>query len=129
MSNIIQILIVIFSLVGTIFTGVMVYFMSKINKKQEDAAVKVEQVKSVLETTQLSGTKKMDILVKVANDTHTLVNSNMGVQLKISAVALRRVANLTKEPDDIAAADLAEKALSSHEAKQTIVDSRNKPGV
>ena len=128
MSNIIQILIVIFSLVGTIFTGVMVYFMSKINKKQEDAAVKVEQVKSVLETTQLSGTKKMDILVKVANDTHTLVNSNMGVQLKISAVALRRVANLTKEPDDIAAADLAEKALSSHEAKQTIVDSRNKSG-
>jgi hypothetical protein len=59
---------------------------------------------------------------KTGIDTHTLVNSNMGFQLNVSAVALRKIANATKDPEDIAAALLAERLLKEHIAKQAIVD-------
>jgi hypothetical protein len=61
-------------------------------------------------------------LAKVAEDTHTLVNSNMGNQLKVSSVALTRVAELTGHPDDQAAAKAAQEALVAHEGKQKVVD-------
>ncbi len=55
---------------------------------------------------------------------HTLVNSNMGTQLKIAAVAIRRVATMTNHADDMAAADLAEKLLAEHMHKQAVVDAK-----
>lgn len=58
----------------------------------------------------------------VARDTHTLVNSNMGTQLKISAVALAQLAAYTKNPEDAKAAKIAQQALEAHEAKQKAVD-------
>jgi hypothetical protein len=58
----------------------------------------------------------------IAVDTHTLVNSNMGAQLSISAVALRQIAFLTKDPVDVEIASKAEKLLAEHEAKQRSVD-------
>jgi hypothetical protein len=57
-------------------------------------------------------------------DIHTLVNSSMGFQLKVSSVALRKVAMQTGDPDDIAAADLADRMLKEHETKQATVDLR-----
>ena len=65
-----------------------------------------------------------DGLVSVANDTHTLVNSKMGVQLKITYLTAMRIAQLTKSPDDIAAADVAKLAYEEHVEKQAIVDKR-----
>lgn len=59
---------------------------------------------------------------KTANKIHTLVNSNMGVQLEISAVSLRRNATATKDPEDIRVAELAEAALKNHQVQQRIVD-------
>lgn len=61
-------------------------------------------------------------LEKSAESTHTLVNSNMGAQLKISAIALRVVAELRGTPADIEAAEFAEKLLIEHEQKQARVD-------
>jgi hypothetical protein len=61
---------------------------------------------------------------KVGEAIHTLVNSNMGAQLKIAAVALRRLADNTTHPDDVAAAVLAEKLLHEHEIKQASVDAK-----
>jgi len=58
----------------------------------------------------------------VANDTHILVNSNMEKALLIAAIALRRVANLSKDPSDITAAEAAEAALAEHRSKQKVVD-------
>jgi hypothetical protein len=58
---------------------------------------------------------------------HTLVNSNMGEQLRISAVALRRIAETTREPRDAEVAAEAERALSEHLAQQEEVDSRPPP--
>jgi ABC-type transport system involved in cytochrome bd biosynthesis fused ATPase/permease subunit len=92
-------------------------------EKAATAAVKVEEVKQRLETTTATNAGMLAQIAKVGEATHTLVNSNMGTQLKISAVALRRVAELTKHPDDLAAADLADKGLHEHEGKQAIVDS------
>lgn len=62
---------------------------------------------------------------QTGDDTHTLVNSNYGFQLKISATALRKVAAASMDPEDIAAALLAERLLKDHEAKQKVVDDKN----
>ncbi len=71
---------------------------------------------SVKESTVLNGTKIGEI--------HQLVNSAFTTQLKLTAVALRRVADLTKHPDDIKAATLAEKLLSDREDEQKKIDAR-----
>lgn len=45
------------------------------------------------------------------------LNNNMGHQLKISAMALRRVADLTRHKNDRLMADVAEEYLAEHEKK------------
>lgn len=64
-------------------------------------------------------------LTTVAKDTHTLVNSNMEKQLQINAIVTRRLAVITKDPEDIKAADDADSLLREHVKKQTIVDSKD----
>lgn len=59
---------------------------------------------------------------KVGESIHVLVNSNMQAQLKISAIALRRIALLTSDKEDKIASQLADKLLREHEKKQTEVD-------
>lgn len=59
---------------------------------------------------------------KKLTDIHTLVNSHMAIQLRISAAALRRVADITNDPKDIETAELAEQTLHEHESGQTVVD-------
>ncbi len=62
---------------------------------------------------------------KVAKDTHTLVNSNMGLQLRAYATMARRLASLPGATDvDRDVAYAAEKAVVDHEAKQAVVDAR-----
>lgn len=61
-------------------------------------------------------------ILRIAKDTHTLVNSNMGVQLQLTATALQRIANITKDKDDMKAARLAKTLLMAHEQKQAVVD-------
>lgn len=59
---------------------------------------------------------------KSAEQIHGLVNSNTGRILMTSMVALRRLADVTKHPDDIKAAEVATEAYNSHQAQQNIVD-------
>lgn len=66
--------------------------------------------------------EKIGQVGKVADATHTLVNSNMGTALRSSASALRRYADLTHDEKDIALALAAETLLAEHEAKQKMVD-------
>jgi hypothetical protein len=61
-------------------------------------------------------------LVKVTNDTHTLVNSEMGRQKQLTAIALRRLAITTNNPKDVEAATLAESIYEYHMRRQAIVD-------
>jgi hypothetical protein len=93
--------------------------------KADTTATKVEEVKMKLETTDSDTKEKLDVIKVVADKTHDLVNGAMSAQLKISAVALRRVADLSKHESDTTAADLAERALSEHELKQQMVAAYN----
>lgn len=67
---------------------------------------------------------KLKVIEKTGAQTHALVNSNMGVQLKISEVALRRLAEITNHPSDISAWEASKEALSDHEDRQAVVDSK-----
>jgi hypothetical protein len=94
--------------------------------KADTAAVKVEEVKTTLAADKASSDAKLGGLAEVTGKIHVLTNSNMAAQLKISSVALKRVAELTKHPDDVAAFQLADKLLREHEGKQAVVDSNER---
>jgi hypothetical protein len=135
----------------TIFTGVMTYYMAKLNIKQAAAAVKVEEAaslakkvdakvdvvavkaeeaKKTLEVNTAEVGDKLNGLQtvaleskKIAVDTHTLVNSNFGVQLKLNRDLSHRIASspdATEEDKKIA--DLAETVYQEHLRKQAVVD-------
>lgn len=62
--------------------------------------------------------EKADRLAEKTELVHTLVNSGYGALLKDKAEALRRVAQLSQNPQDAIAAEFAEKALEEHMAKR-----------
>ena len=90
--------------------------------KSETTEQKVAEVKSDLAASDAKTVAQLNKMEVTGEKTHILVNSNMGVQLKLSAAALRRLANLTSDPDDVEAATLAETMLAEHNKKQAIVD-------
>ncbi len=53
----------------------------------------------------------------IAAQTHTLVNSNMAVQLRLHATTARRLANLTNDVVDMETAHLAESLAKEHDGK------------
>lgn len=57
---------------------------------------------------------------------HTLVNSRMGVQMRISAAALRSLSALSKKQGDAENADAAERLLGEHNVQQAIADAEEK---
>ncbi len=64
---------------------------------------------------------------KVRNDIHTLVNSNMGTQLRSNAILSRRIAMLPgATEEDLNLAFDAEQLWQEHQAKQQTVDDQNK---
>lgn len=93
--------------------------------KLDKAAEKVEEVKQTLTATTSTQDAKLDEMSKVGTATHALVNSNMGTALKLNSVVSRRLADLTKDTADITAADLADKLLAEHVAKQAMVDAKD----
>lgn len=90
------------------------------------AAVKVEEVKEVLASAESATAAKLTEIVDMGVSNHTLLNSSMATALRVGMIALRRVAELTRHPDDVAAAELAEKSYHEHEAKQARVDAAAK---
>lgn len=80
------------------------------------------EIKSKLEVTAKARDQKLEAIAKTGEAVHVLVNSNMSAALKTCAVAMRRVADITKAKGDIDAANLAEELSRDHEAKQSIVD-------
>ena len=96
--------------------------------KANETSDKVAEVKVDLAKTSEDQAVKLDKIEETGDKVHTLVNSNMGVQLKLTSVAMARIAELTKDPMDIRAADLARSLLHEHEKKQAVVDGKeNKP--
>lgn len=67
-------------------------------------------------------------LAQVTADTHTLVNSQYGTSLRLTAELSRWKANQTgSTPEDRTAADHAEKMYHEHQTKQRIVDRKDRP--
>jgi len=89
---------------------------SKAAAKEATKAVKVAVVTAEV------ASQKADSLAEKTEMVHKLVNSGYAVQLKVSSVALRRLADITNDAEDISAAELAEKAVQEHEQKQSVVD-------
>lgn len=88
-------------LFGMLATIIVAWIIHHTGRKQEVKIAKVEEI---------------------AKQTLTHVNSGKGLQLKLGAVVSRRLAELTKNPTDIEAANLADKLLIEHEKEQAIVD-------
>ena len=107
----------LFVFLGLLLNAVVQY----VNARK--AAAKVHDVANALEINNAIADGKLSEIKQTGIDTHTLVNSNMGSQLKLTAVALRRVAELTENEDDFNAAVEAEKLLADHVRKQAVVDS------
>lgn len=122
MSDQVVIVNAVIAFLGTVFTGVMVYYMAKLKAGAEKAAVILEKTTSVADT-------KLNAIAKVADATHKLTNSNMGVQLRLTAGMARRVADLTGNPKDVQAADEAEQLCKEHQTQQDKVDEKYPGGV
>ena len=60
--------------------------------------------------------------IVVAKATHTLVNSDHGISLRLTSGYTQRIADLTNDPKDHAAAVEAKKAADDHDAAQKTVN-------
>jgi type II secretory pathway pseudopilin PulG len=88
------------------------------------AEQKAEHVAEVAaETAQTTQEQNAQIL-KTTDKVHVLVNSQMGQQLMMYAITARTLANLTKDPEHIKAADEADKKLAQHQLRQSLVDDK-----
>ena len=66
------------------------------------------------EHTAVAADERLARLETVTHEVHSLVDGAMGEQLKLTARATRRLADLTQDPRDIEAAVNAEAALQEH---------------
>lgn len=66
--------------------------------------------------------RKQEAISKVVDNTHTLINSQYTASLQLVAQTSRALANLSKNPSDVTAADRAEKKLLDHQTGQDVVD-------
>lgn len=100
------------------FSGVIcasLFTLLKVETTSIETKVALNEATAKTQIARSETTKKL-------TDIHTLVNSNMSIQLKVSAAALRRVADLTNDHKDVINAELAENALAEHEASQKHID-------
>ena len=83
--------------------------------KAETAAIKVEETKSALHGYQQILDRKLEGLAQVTRTVHRLLNGRMGTQLKLAAILSRRLAEMTKLPEDLHAAEMAERLSREHD--------------
>jgi hypothetical protein len=119
----VEIVLTIIGGLVTLITALNPILLAMINKKQTKALQNSEDAKVALVNATEKNNTKIDEIQKVGIDTHTLVNSNMGVQLKLASDLYEFKAATTKLPEDIAGAKRARNMYEEHVKKQNIVDS------
>lgn len=97
---------VIMSVIG----GVLAYLQLRLEK--------------AVDTARRTGTEEASDLMGVAQQTHTLVNSGKQLDLQIAMIALKRLAEVTDNADDKAAANLAEQRYQAHMNAQIKINDR-----
>lgn len=95
-TGLVQIIAAVIGLVGTIFMGLTMYFIARMNVNQKLAELK-----------------------SVADKTHNMVNGTHGATLMLHMISAQTLATLTKDPQHIKDAELAAKMLAAHEAAQS----------
>jgi hypothetical protein len=113
--------------IALIALGVMQQFQAAKARAAEKASAEARDAAKAM---AVSAAEAAETNRKQTDKIHTLVNSNFESQLRISSMALRRVADLTKgkpggEIDEKIAVE-AEKLLRDHVTKQAIVDNMPK---
>jgi hypothetical protein len=58
----------------------------------------------------------------ISEDTHTLVNSQMGTALKVNVATLTALYEVTRLPEHLALLNEAKQTLADHDRKQALVD-------
>ncbi len=113
----------------TYLTARMKYLADEVNRKQDLAVRRVEEVKVDLEHSDAARGEQISAVTmaqSVHGDQlkaiHTLVNNNMAIQLRINAEQAQELANLKQTPEARHIADIAARALAEHEARQRQVD-------
>lgn len=106
------------SILGMIISGVIAILLKRMNDKADVAAEAVRSVKIDLKHNDQNFSSKLLDIKRTTEATHLLVNSAMCDQLRITAAALRRIADFTGMPEDITLAKAAEKALAEIIARQ-----------
>lgn len=71
---------------------------------------------------------KLDAVQALGEQTHILVNSNMGTSLLTTSNLAQRVADLTQKPEDAAVATDTRQKYDEHMAKQAVVDKQSESG-
>ncbi len=89
-SDTVQIFTAGFALIGTLITAFLTYSIAKLAKDQKNGNAAITKV-------------------------HTIVNGGMRVVLFANLTIARRLADVTKDPVDVAAAAVAEKLLTDHD--------------
>lgn len=115
----------VLTLIGTMFTGIMSYLMMRLNQKTDRAAATANEVKETLATTTERHEHKLGAIAKTTaenkvqgEEIHRLVNGQMSVQLRVSWLAMKRIADLTGDEEDGKLALLAQEAYTNHEIAQ-----------
>lgn len=78
---------------------------------------------------KLSGDRHAKAQALVSKDIHTLVNNNMGVQLKLVMELSEWKAKAEPSPENVAAAEAARANYEGHQRKQAVVDAASKPSM
>lgn len=113
--------IVLYSFV-TLFTAAMTYMIARVNKRQAEAAVKVDEVQKNLQIQNKSRTVQLNEIQETGTKVHVLVNNARGVTLRALSVALRFIAKEHPSESNEAAAKEAEQASTDHEEMQKLSD-------
>lgn len=110
--------------IGMMFGLIVVGVLNKLDARRAiKAGAKAAELAEVLKKAAEVAAKAAEIAAKVATDTHTLVNSNMGVQLKKAMMQSRRLAILEATPENQKEAAEDERLYGEHVARQAVVDS------
>lgn len=112
----------LFKMLGLLIGGVVTVLLARITRQQNNAASHVRDVKEALAANDTAMRGKLDYIQDTTTGTRRLVNGAMSANLRIAAVALRRIAHMTGEEEDDRGARLAEKALLDHEADLEAAD-------
>ncbi len=149
-SDTVQIVSLLLGFLSTVFTGIMAFFIARLNAGQKDAtekaeeravsaavkaeerAVSVEDVRTTLKANNKATAHTLQGIAEVGQAsqktgeaTHMLVNSAMTEQKRLLAVTSEALAKEKPTPANIAGAQLARQQYDEHVAKQSRLDDRN----